>query len=89
MYAIWSVRMFVRVSKLPKATFLQNDEAHLMAHAEYTNGGSSLTVGCVNRWYDEMEEWIDEVLPAGSLDDVGFFAGDDASVNALMDLCVL
>jgi len=30
------------------------------------------------RWYDEMEEWIDEVLPAGSLDDVGFFAGDDA-----------
>lgn len=91
MYAIWSVRMFVRVSKLPKATFLQNDEAHLMAHAhaEYTNGDSSLRVACVNRWYDEMEEWIDEVLPAGSLDDAGFFAGDDASVKALMDLYVL
>jgi len=29
------------------------------------------------RWYDEMGEWIEEVLPVGSFDDEGFYAGDE------------
>ena len=60
-----------------------------MAHSVHMSGDNSPIVASMNRWYDEMEEWIDEVLPAGSSDDVGFFAGHDASAKAPNHLSIL
>ena len=35
-----------------------------------------------------MGEWIEEVLPVGSFDDEGFYAGDEASAQALDNMSI-